>query len=434
MEITKREIFHQKELSEDETNPWQNALIQLNEAAKVINLDNNILKILERPATTLITTFPVTMDDGSIEVFEGYRVQHNMSRGPCKGGIRFSPSVNIDEVKALAAWMTWKTAVTNIPYGGAKGGVVVDPSKLSQSELQRLVRRFTYSIISLIGPNSDIPAPDINTNPEIMAVMMDTYSMIKGHTELGVVTGKPIEVGGSLGRKEATGRGVYITMEEALHQQNKQCCDGVKIAIQGFGNVGSHFARIAYENKAKIIGVTDIFGGVYNPNGLDIPDLISYVENSGKRSVVGYPGADPLPQADIFSLDVDVLAPCALENQITTSNAEIIEASLIVEGANGPTTPRADKILNERGIVVIPDILANAGGVVCSYFEWVQSLQSFFWSDDQVNNALSNILIKSFKEVNLYKSRYNIQDLRTAAMCLAVSRVAKAIKLRGIFP
>jgi glutamate dehydrogenase (NAD(P)+) len=435
MEITKKVIFHKPEkLDEDESNPWRSALVQLYDAAKLIDLEKDILKILERPATILSTTFPVTMDDGRIEVFEGYRVQHNMSRGPCKGGIRFSPSVNLDEVKALAAWMTWKTAVVNIPYGGAKGGVVVDPNFLSSSELRRLVRRYTYSIISLIGPNSDIPAPDINTNEEIMAIMMDTYSMLKGHTELGVVTGKPLEVGGSLGRREATGRGVYITMEEALHQQNKKCCDGVKIAIQGFGNVGSHFARIAHENNAKIIGISDIYGGIYDPNGIDIPKLLAFVNNSDKKSIEGYPHADILPQKDIFNLNVDVLAPCALENQITTSNVDNIEAKLIVEGANGPTTPGADKILNEKGILVVPDILANAGGVLCSYFEWVQSLQAFFWSINQVNNALSNILISSFHEVNECKARFGADDLRTAAMCLAVKRVAKAIKLRGIFP
>ena len=417
-----------------ENNPWHNALTQLYNAAEVINLDKSSLKILERPSTILTTNFPVTLDDGGIEVFTGYRVQHSTARGPCKGGLRFSPDVNLDEVKALAAWMTYKSAVVNIPYGGAKGGVVVDPFKHSRNELKRLTRRFTYSILNLIGPERDIPAPDVNTDPEIMSWIMDTYSMIKGHTELGVVTGKPLEVGGSLGRMEATGRGVFIAMSEALKQRNRQSCKDVSIAVQGFGNVGANFAKIAYEHGAKIIAVTDAFGGVYDPTGLNIPELIEYTAKTPKKSISGYHCPQTITNMELFTLDVDVLAPCALENQINSNNADKVKAKLIVEGANGPTTPVADEILNSNGILVIPDILANAGGVIVSYFEWVQGLQSYFWNEERINAALEDILVKSYTEVNRIKTKYNLKELRTAAMVLAVKRVASAIELRGIFP
>ena len=417
----------------NELNPWKNALTQLRNTAEVIDLDKNIQKILENPAKTLITTFPVTMDDESIKVFEGYRVQHNAARGPSKGGIRYAPDINLDEVKALASWMTYKTAVVNIPFGGAKGGVVVDPYKLSINELKRVTRRFIYSIIGMIGPDRDIPAPDINTTPEITGWIMDTYSMIQGHTELGVVTGKPVELGGSLGRLEATGRGVYIVMEEAL-KLHKQSSKDVTIAIQGFGNVGSHFAKVAYQHGAKIIAVTDAFSGCYIPEGLNILELLDYVSNHPNRTVKGYPNGEPITNKELLTSDVDVLAPCAIQNQITGENADNIEAKFIVEGANGPTTPIADSILNERGIVVIPDILANAGGVTVSYFEWVQGLQHFFWNEKQVNEALQKILVGAFAEVNQMKEKYNAKDFRTAAMALAVHRVARAIQLRGIFP
>jgi len=421
------------ELKGNELNPWKNALTQLHNTAEVIDLDKNIQKILENPAKTLITTFPVTMDDESIEVFEGYRVQHNAARGPCKGGIRYSPDVNLDEVKALASWMTYKTAVVNIPFGGAKGGVVVEPSKLSTNELKRVTRRFTYSMIGMIGPDRDIPAPDINTTPEIIAWVMDTYSMIEGYTGLGVVTGKPLEIGGSLGRLEATGRGVFIIMEDTLRQK-KQSSKNVTIAIQGFGNVGSNFAKIAHEHSAKIIAITDAFGGCYNPEGLNIPELLDYVTNHHNRTVKNYPNGEPITNKELLTLNVDILAPCAIQNQITAENADKIEAKLIIEGANGPTTPIADSILNERDIVIIPDILANSGGVTVSYFEWVQSLQHFFWNEDQVNEALRKILVRAFAEVNQMKEKYNTKDFRTAAMALAVQRVARAIQLRGIFP
>ncbi|UCG02742.1 MAG: Glu/Leu/Phe/Val dehydrogenase [Candidatus Heimdallarchaeota archaeon] len=417
----------------DESNPWKNALTQLRNTAEIIDLDKNIQKILEKPAKTLITSFPVNMDDESIEVFEGYRVQHNATRGPCKGGIRYAPDVNLDEVKALASWMTYKTAIVNIPYGGAKGGVVVDPRKISVNELKRVTRRYTYSVIGMIGPERDIPAPDFNTTPEIMGWIMDTYSMIRGHTELSIVTGKSLELGGSLGRLEATGRGVHIVMEEALKQQ-KQSSKNATIAIQGFGNVGSNFAQIAHQNGGKIIAVTDAHSGCYNPEGLNIPEILDYVTKNPNRTVEGYPNAEIISNKELFTLDVDILAPCATQNQITRENADKIEAKLIVEGANGPTTPLADSILNEKGIVILPDILANAGGVTVSYFEWVQGLQYFFWDENQVNEALKKILVGAFAEVNQMKEKYNTRDFRTAAMALAVHRVARAIQLRGIFP
>lgn len=416
-----------------ETNPWENVLTQLRKVAEVINLECNILKILEKPDKILITSFPVQMDDGRVEVFEGYRVQHSHHRGPCKGGIRYSPDVNLDEVKALAALMTWKTAVVNIPYGGAKGGVVCDPWSLSINELKKLTRRFTYSLINMIGSESDIPAPDINTNPEIMAWIMDTYSMIKGHTELGVVTGKPVEVGGSVGRVEATGRGVFYTMQEALRQQKRKC-KGITIALQGFGNVGSHFAISASQAGAKIVGITDAFGGVYDPDGVDMIKLVEYASRHPRRSVEGYPGLDVITNEELFKLDVDVLAPCAIGEVINEENADSISAEIVVEGANGPTTARADEILQEKQILVVPDILANAGGVTVSYLEWVQGLQYFFWDEKQVNDRLQEVLIRAYHEVNTSAKKYDLKNLRMAALALAVERVSRAIELRGIFP
>jgi glutamate dehydrogenase (NAD(P)+) len=427
-------MFMNLEIHEkNETNPWENVLTQLRKVAEVIELDKNILKILEKPDKILITSFPVEMDSGGVEVFEGYRVQHSHHRGPCKGGIRYSPDVNLDEVKALAALMTWKTAVVNIPYGGAKGGVVCDPWSLSVNELKKLTRRLTYSLINMIGPESDIPAPDINTNPEVMAWIMDTYSMIKGHTELGVVTGKPVEVGGSVGRVEATGRGVFYTLKEALRQQKREC-KGITIALQGFGNVGSHFALSAQQAGAKVVGITDAFGGVYDSKGLDTSKLIEYASQHPRKSVEGYPSKDAITNEELFKLDVDVLAPCAIGEVITQENADSINAGIIVEGANGPTTAIADDILQEKQILVVPDILANAGGVTVSYLEWVQGLQYFFWDEKQVNERLQEVLIRAYHEVNSTAEEYNLKNLRKAALALAVRRVSRAIELRGIFP
>ncbi|MFW9802612.1 MAG: Glu/Leu/Phe/Val dehydrogenase [Candidatus Thorarchaeota archaeon] len=425
--------MHREIQEKMETNPWNNVLTQLRDVAEIIKLDSNILSILEKPDRILITSIPVQMDDGIVKVFEGYRVQHSHHRGPCKGGIRFSPDVNLDEVKALAALMTWKTAVVNIPYGGAKGGVVCDPWSLSSDELRKLTRRFTYSLINMIGPESDIPAPDINTNPQMMAWIMDTYSMIKGHTELGVVTGKPVETGGSVGRVEATGRGVFYTMQEALRQQKRKC-KGITIALQGFGNVGSHFALSASQAGAKIVGITDAFGGVYDPDGLDTMKILEYASQHPRKSVEGYPGLDALTNEELFNLDVDVLAPCAIGEVISKENADSIGASMIVEGANGPTTAQADDILQERQITVIPDILANAGGVTVSYLEWVQGLQYFFWDEKQVNDRLREVLIRAYCEVDETAEKYNLKSLRRAALALAIRRVARAIELRGIFP
>jgi glutamate dehydrogenase (NAD(P)+) len=425
--------MNQEPHEKNESNPWKNVLTQLRKVTEIIELDNNISKILEKPDKILITNFPVQMDNGNVEVFEGYRVQHSYHRGPCKGGIRYSPDVNLDEVKALAALMTWKTAVVNIPYGGAKGGVVCDPWSLSLNELKKLTRRFTYSMINMIGPESDIPAPDINTNPEIMAWIMDTYSMIKGHTELGVVTGKPVEVGGSVGRVEATGRGVFYTMQEALRQQKRKC-KGITVALQGFGNVGSHFAHSAYQAGAKIVGITDAFGGVYDPDGLDIVKLSEYASQHPRRSIEGYPGLDVITNDELFKLDVDVLAPCAIGEVINHDNADSISAEIIVEGANGPTTAKADEILQEKQILVVPDILANAGGVTVSYLEWVQGLQYFFWDEKQVNDRLQNVLIRAYHEVNRTAENLNLKTLRIGALALAIQRVSRAIELRGIFP
>lgn len=417
----------------DEKNPWMNSLSVLQGVATVINLDDNIHRILQKPARVNITNFPINMDSGDIQVFTGFRVVHNMARGPGKGGIRYSPNLDLDEVTALAALMTYKCAVANIPYGGAKGGVVVNPKGLSNNELENLTRRFTYSIIDVIGPEKDIPAPDVNTNPQIMSWIMDTYSMIKGHTTLGVVTGKPIELGGSLGRDDATGRGVFITMEEAL-KFKKVKKDNISLSIQGFGNVGSNLARIAYENDYKVVAITDALGGVYDPDGLNIPELLKYSLNNPKGSVEDYPKADSITNKELIALDVDVFSPCAMENAITSDNVDDINSNLIVEGANAPTTSVADKILVERDILVIPDILANAGGVTVSYLEWVQGIQNYFWDEDRIRESLKKVLVNSFSDVINVKKKYELPDFRTAAMALAVDRVSNAIKLRGIFP
>lgn len=411
---------------------YENALKQFNKAADRMNLDPGLKEVLSYPKRELTVNFPVKMDNGEIRVFTGYRVQHNLSRGPAKGGIRYHPDVTLDEVKALAFLMTWKCAVVNIPYGGAKGGVKVDPSKLSEDELERLSRRYFSEIRIIVGPDEDIPAPDVNTNPKVMAWYMDTYSMDVGHTVLSVVTGKPLDIGGSAGRLEATGRGVRVVTEEAANYLGLDT-KNMTVAVQGFGNVGSHAALlISEELGSKVVAVSDVNGGVYNPEGLDIEELIAYRDSNG-GTIKGYPKAEPITNEELLTMDVDVLIPAALENVITAENAEEIKAKLVVEGANGPTTPEADEILQKKGIFVVPDILANAGGVTVSYFEWVQGLQWYFWEIDDVRKALHKVMKNAFADVMKARARFNC-DMRSAAYTLAIEKVALATKLRGIYP
>lgn len=411
---------------------YEQALEVFRQAAKVMQLDPNIQKFLERPQRTIIVEFPVLMDDGRVEMFVGYRCQHSTALGPAKGGIRYHPNVTLDEVQTLAFWMTWKCSLLNLPYGGGKGGVKVDPSKLSKGELERLSRRFFFEISQFVGPHKDIPAPDVNTNPQVMAWYLDTYSMHVGYTALGVVTGKPVELGGSVGRNEATGRGVAVVAAEACKLLGKDVSKA-KVAVQGFGNVGSFSAKILQEEfGAKIVAVSDVSAAYYDPNGINISDLMAY-RDSNKGLIDGYPKAQKIKHEELFELDVDILVPAALENAITEENADKIKAKLIVEGANGPVTPEADKILHSKGVTIIPDILANAGGVTVSYFEWVQDLQSFFWDLDDVRNKLAKMMKAAFAEVAKTKEKYNT-DFRTAAYIVAIERVAKAVKLRGIYP
>jgi glutamate dehydrogenase (NAD(P)+) len=417
-------------------NPWEMACQQLDIVAEKINLDPGIHAKLRRCKRALIVSVPIVMDDDSVQVFEGYRVQHNLERGPAKGGIRYHPDVTLDEVKALAMWMTWKCAVVNLPYGGAKGGVVCDPTKMSPREIEKLTRRFTSEISIIIGPEKDIPAPDVNTNPQVMSWIMDTYSMNVGYSAPGVVTGKPIDIGGSEGRLTATGRGAMIVILEALKHLNLKP-ENCTVAVQGFGNVGSATAQFMYECGSKIVGVTNAWGGLFNPKGLNIPKLVDHVKKHNGR-FEGFDGGEYVAGAaeanrELFAMKVDILAPCALENQITEENAKTIQARIIAEGANGPTTPEADRILRERGIFVLPDILANAGGVTVSYFEWVQDLQSHFWELDGINKELSRIMTRAFHDVLAIAQREKC-DMRLAAYILAVSRVATAVRLRGIYP
>ncbi|MDI6757728.1 MAG: Glu/Leu/Phe/Val dehydrogenase [Endomicrobiia bacterium] len=418
-------------------NPWEMACSQLDTVAQKIGLDKNIHAKLRRCKRALIVSIPIRMDNGSVEVFEGYRVQHNLERGPAKGGIRYHPDVSLDEVKALAMWMTWKCAVVGIPYGGAKGGVVCDPSKMSIYEIEKLTRRFTSEISIIIGPEKDIPAPDVNTNPQIMAWIMDTYSMNIGYSAPGVVTGKPIEIGGSEGRLTATGRGAMFVIDEALKYKKIKPSD-CTVSVQGFGNVGSATAQFLRELGCKVIGVTDVSGGLFNKKGIDIPKLLEYVKSSPAKSIKGFSDGDFVSgiekaNEELFNLEVDILAPCALENQITSRNAAKIKAKIIAEGANGPTTPNADKILHDNGVMVLPDILTNAGGVTVSYFEWVQDLQSHFWRPEGIDKELKRIMTKSFADVLAIAEKEKC-DMRLAAYILAVSRVATAVKLRGVYP
>jgi glutamate dehydrogenase (NAD(P)+) len=413
-------------------NPYEEMLSVLDFAAEKLGYTLNDYIALRYPERELKVVVPVEMDDGTIKIFEGYRIQHSSSRGPCKGGIRYHQDVDVDEVKALAAWMTWKCAVVNIPYGGAKGAVQVNPAELSKRELNKLTRRYTAAILPIIGPERDIPAPDVNTNAQIMGWIMDTFSMFKGYAVPGVVTGKPIEIGGSLGRKEATGRGVSIIMDEIAFRTGIQM-QKAKIAVQGFGNVGATAAKIFYEKGYNVVAVSDVNGGLYNEKGLNIESLSKYAEV--KRSIKGYTekGSCEIANEELLELDVDILVPAAMENQITSEIAKKIKAKIVVEGANGPTTTEADGILNERGIIVVPDILANAGGVVVSYFEWVQNLQAIFWDEHEINSMLKKVMIKSFEEVYELSVKKGV-TLRIAAYMLALSRVVEAKKIRGIFP
>lgn len=411
-------------------NAYRNAQRQFDIAADILNLDQGYRKLLRVPHREFTVNFPVKMDDGRVEMFTGYRIQHNLTRGPAKGGIRYHPDTDIDEVRALAMLMSWKCAVVNIPYGGAKGAVVVDPAKLSIGEVERLTRRYATEISFLIGPDKDIPAPDIGTNAQIMAWIMDTYSMHIGHTAPAVVTGKPINIGGSHGRREATARGLVYVLREACEQANISIA-GAKVVIQGYGNVGGTSAMLLEDMGAKIVGVADRGGGVANPKGLDLRTLQAHYEKTG--TVAGAPGGDEVSNAELLELPCDILIPAAIENQITIRNADRIKARIIIEAANGPTTPDADAILFDRGVLVIPDILANAGGVTVSYFEWVQGLQEFFWTEREVNAQLERIMVNAFETVHqMAQSRRT--TLRTAAYLLAVDRTAEAYRVRGIYP
>jgi glutamate dehydrogenase (NAD(P)+) len=389
-----------------------------------------MLNFLRHPKRELAVNFPVTMDDGTIRMFAGYRVHHSTARGPTKGGIRYHEDVTLEEVRALAMWMTWKSAVVNIPYGGAKGGVIVDPRELSEHELRRLTRRFATEISVLLSAEGDIPAPDVGTNAQTMAWIMDTYSMHKGYSVPAVVTGKPVPIGGSLGRTEATGRGVMFCTLEAL-KHLEMPVQGSRIVVQGFGNVGSVAAYLLEQKGAKVIAVSDVYGGIYNPKGLDIAALLAHVQETGK--VTEFPDADAVTNAELLALECDVLVPAALENQIHQDNADAVQAKLIAEGANGPTTPEADRILQDKGIFMIPDILCNAGGVTVSYFEWVQGLEWNFWSEAEVNKRLEGIMVDAFQDV-LQNSLERDLNMRIAAQVLAIARVAEAVEIRGVYP
>ncbi len=427
------EVYGKKE--EDlfhETNPFEMAKKQIDIVAKEMGLNDNIKKYLKRVERSLIVSIPIKMDDGHLEIFEGYRVHHSTIRGPGKGGIRFSPDVNLDEVKALATWMTWKCTLLNLPLGGAKGGVCVDPKKLSKGELERMTRRYTAEIINIIGPDIDIPAPDVNTDPQIMAWIMDTYSMNKGRAIPGVVTGKPIEIGGSVGRESATGMGLYYVLEALCNKLNIDLGDQ-NVVIQGFGNVGGNIAKILYENGCKIIAVSDIYGGLYAKGGLNISKLLEWRDKKNYLKDFKDEHYKFINNEDILTIKCDILIPAAIENQITYSNAKEIDCKIVLEGANGPTTPEADEILESNGIIVVPDILANAGGVCVSYFEYIQDIHSYFWKLERINQELKNILVNAFEDVyNL--SRKKKVSLRIASYMIAISRLAKAIELRGIFP
>ena len=408
---------------------FDNVLNQIDTAAALLKIDPALVSIMKQPRRSVIVTLPIQMDDGTFQIFTGYRVQHSIVRGPAKGGIRFHPNVSLDEVQALASWMTWKCAVVNIPFGGGKGGITVDPKKLSKGELERLTRRYTADLLDVFGPNSDVPAPDVNTNEQTMAWIMDTYSMHVRHTEAAVVTGKPFLIGGSRGRREATGRGLMLTVREAYKALGMDIKKATA-AVVGFGNVGSIAAELLHGIGVKIIAVTDVMGGVMNKNGLDIPRLIEHCNSTG--SVVGFPGTTPITNDDAVALDVEILVPAALENLITAENAGEVKARIIAEGANGPTMPEADKILEKKGVFIIPDILCNAGGVTVSYFEWVQNRIGYYWTEDEVNRRLEIAMVAAFNDVHAVAQQYKV-NMRVAAFMLGIKRVVDVILLRGVY-
>ena len=412
-----------------EDNPFESMMSRFDRAAKLLDLNPDLYAVMRVPNRELKVYIPVRMDSGRIEVFEGYRVQHNFARGPAKGGIRYAPDVSIDEVRALAAWMTWKCAVVNVPFGGGKGGVICDPSQMSLGELERLTRRYAAELIDFIGPEKDVPAPDMNTNEQTMAWIMDTFSMHARHTVNAVVTGKPVELGGSQGRREATGRGLLFVINEAI-KALKMSPPQTRVVVQGSGNVGGIGARLLHEAGYKVVAISDIFGGIYNPDGIDMHAALKHLQQT--RSFDEFPGVERVSNSELLELECDVLAPCATENQITSENADKIKCKILAEGANGPTTAAADEILHRNGVFVIPDILANAGGVTVSYFEWVQNRMGYFWKEQVVNDRLQDIMVASFNDLVRYADAHGV-DTRTAAYMLAIDRVAYDTRMRGIY-
>jgi len=419
-----------KEAFQEELNPFEIAKQQFNRAADFLELEASMRHVLENPKRQLIVSIPVKMDGGDVQVFEGYRVQHNIARGPAKGGIRYHPNVSLDEVKALASWMTWKCATVGIPYGGGKGGVICDPKSMSKNELERLTRRYAFEIAPIIGPDRDIPAPDVYTDEQTMAWIMDTISMVRGHTELGVVTGKPISLGGSQGRAEATARGCLYALREACRVKNIDL-KGARVAVHGFGNAGANIARLVAEDGARVVAACDSKAGVYSENGIDVPAAL--IHKAETKSLHGLSGTKEIDPAEIVNIDCDILLPSALENAITLANVGKVKAQIIAELANGPTTPGADRVLADNDVLLVPDILANAGGVTVSYYEWVQDQYSFFWTENQINETLEQTMRTAFNSVYETAQRYDT-DMRTGAYILAVDRVAEATRVRGIFP
>ena len=413
----------------DEKNPFEAMSERFDRAAQLLGLEEDIYAVLRVPSREIKVYIPVRMDTGHIQVFEGFRVQHNFARGPAKGGIRYAPDVTLDEVKALSAWMTWKCAVVNVPFGGGKGGVICNPHQMSIGELERLTRRYTSELIDFIGPDKDVPAPDMNTNEQTMAWIMDTYSMHARHTVNAVVTGKPVALGGSLGRREATGRGVLFCVNEAI-KRYKLTPEQTSVVVQGSGNVGGIGAALMYEKGYKVTAISDVAGGIYNARGLDIPEVLSYLQLH--KTLEGYTEADFVGNKELLEIECDVLAPCATENQITSENADRLKCKILAEGANGPTTPKADQILHDKGVFVIPDILANAGGVTVSYFEWVQDRMGYFWREDEVNQRLEEKMVASFNELCHFSEVHDV-DTRTAAYMMAIDRVAYDTRMRGIY-